>query len=140
MTAEPAEPRADEHRDDASGAVRPRRTVAAMVAAAVGAGLLGVVVGAVGTTAHAQWVPWGLIIALVATVAGGVWMRTWHAGTSVVGYAVGWVLITQVLALQGPGGDVLITNGVVGWVWLGIGPIAALAAMLAPRRWFVLPD
>ncbi len=42
---------------------------------------------------------------------------------------------TAVLAVQGPGGDVLIAADTIGYIWYG-GAVVAAVALILPRSWF----
>ncbi|HEY8720162.1 DUF6113 family protein [Pengzhenrongella sp.] len=102
-----------------------------------GATLVGVIVGAAGTTMHRAIVPWGIAVCLAFVVAAGVLVRAWIGTIGLVAYAVGWVAIVQAFSLTGPGGDVLIPAGqAIGYVWLVGGMLAIALAAFAPRRWF----
>jgi len=107
-----------------------------LVGGVVGSIVLGALVATFGTLVHRQWAPWMLVAALVATLAGGMWMRSWRGSVASAGYLVGWGVVSQVLAGGGPGGNVLIGAQPVGYVWLYGGIVAALAPLVLPRRWF----
>jgi len=109
-----------------------------MVLRALGALLLGVLVGAVGTVMHRSVRPWGLVVCLLLVLAASVTVRAWGGWAASVGLLVGLFGSVQVLSGFGPGGDVLVPGGdaVLGWTW-ALGALAvALAVALAPRRWF----
>ena len=104
---------------------------------AVGALVLGTVVGAVGTVVHRAYQPWGMVGALVLVLSAAVTARAWSGWVTWVAFLGGLFLAVQVLAQQGPGGDVLVPAGTLGWVW-AIGSLAVAAAVgLLPRRLFV---
>ncbi|MCB7136525.1 DUF6113 family protein [Cellulosimicrobium marinum] len=113
-----------------------------LVARAVTCGLVGSVVGLVGTVAHRAPVVdlrvlhLGLVLALLAVLAGGVLARAWSGLAGLVGYGVGWVAVVQLLALEGPGGDVLVPSQVVGYVWIYGGMLVVAVAAFLPRSWF----
>ncbi|BDZ40947.1 hypothetical protein GCM10025865_02460 [Paraoerskovia sediminicola] len=106
--------------------------------------LLGVVAGAVGTVAHrmtlADVIPIGVVLALALTGTTAVLTRAWAGGGGLLATAVGWVVIVQLMALEGPGGDVIIAGGAaggaVGYVWSYGGLVVLGIAAFAPRRWF----
>lgn len=108
-----------------------------MVLRALGALLLGAVVGAVGTVMHRSTRPWGVVVCLLLVLAAAVVVRAWGGWVASVGLLVGLFATVQVLSGRGPGGDVLVpADGAIGWVW-AVGSLGvALAAALAPRAWF----
>jgi len=113
-----------------------RLSPGAMVGAILGGLVLGLLVGTFGTLAHRQWAPWMLVAALVATLSGAVWMRSWHGVPAAVPYAVGWGVATQLLAGTGPGGNALVPAETIGYVWVYGGILAALVVLVMPSRWF----
>ncbi len=109
-----------------------------MVLRALGALLLGVLVGTVGTVMHRSVRPWGVVVCLLLVLAAAVTVRAWGGWVASVGLLVGLFGSVQVLSGFGPGGDVLVPGGdaALGWTW-ALGALAvALAVSLAPRRWF----
>ncbi|GEL45736.1 hypothetical protein KQI48_18585 [Cellulomonas hominis] len=108
-----------------------------LVLRALGALLLGVVVGSVGTVLHRSTPPWGVVVCLLLVLAASVAVRASGGWVASVALLVGLFLSVQVLSGRGPGGDVLVpAGGAIGWVW-AIGSLAvAVAVALAPRAWF----
>jgi len=103
--------------------------------------VLGVIVGVVGTVAHrAQLLgldlPLGLVLALLAVLAAGVLSRAWGGLAGLLGYGIGWVAVVQLLAIEGPGGDVLVPGQAVGYVWIYGGLVVVAVAAFLPRTWF----
>lgn len=103
--------------------------------------VLGLVVGAVGTVMHRVVVtdhllPVGIVVALLAVLAGGVLARAWTGWAGVAGYAIGWVVAVQVLASEGPGGDLLVPNQTVGLVWVYGGMAVVGIVAFLPWSWF----
>lgn len=103
--------------------------------------VLGLVVGAVGTVMHRVVVtdhllPVGIVVALLAVLAGGTLARAWAGYAGLVGYALGWVVAVQVLASDGPGGDLLVPNQTVGLVWVYGGMAVVAVAAFLPWSWF----
>ncbi|WP_298459476.1 hypothetical protein [uncultured Cellulomonas sp.] len=98
---------------------------------------LGVVVGVGGTVLHRAVPPWGMAVCLALVLSATVVTRAWAGLLPVVGYAVGWLAVVQVLSLSGPGGDVLVPAGdALGYVW-GIGGMVAIGiGCFLPGRWF----
>lgn len=98
-------------------------------------GLLGVLLGVIGTAVHRWEQPWGLVLALASVLSGAVLVRAWTGWVGPLALAMGLVTTVGVLALEGPGGDVLVAAQPVGYVWYA-GALVAAGAALAPRRWF----
>ncbi len=104
---------------------------------ALGALLLGLLIGAVGTVMHRSTRPWGLVVALLLVLAASVAVRAWSGWTAVVGLVVGLFVAIQVLSSTGPGGDVLVpASDALGWVWVGGALLLAALVAVAPRSWF----
>ncbi|MGO1315456.1 MAG: DUF6113 family protein [Cellulomonadaceae bacterium] len=101
--------------------------------------LLGAVVGVVGTFTHRSVEPLGLVLAFAAVLSAAVWMRAWAGLGGVLALGLGWVAAVQVLALAGPGGDVLVPAQPLGYLWVYGGLVFVVAAAFAPRRWFEHP-
>lgn len=97
--------------------------------------VLGGFIGVVGTGVHRMTRPWGLVLALVLVVLGGVVARAWVGALGVLAVGLGVATATAILAVQGPGGDVLIAADAVGYVWYG-GAVAVAIALVLPRSWF----
>ncbi|PFG33757.1 DUF6113 family protein [Sanguibacter antarcticus] len=115
---------------------RPRFS-AVTVLAYIGALATGALVGLLGSVAHRQWMPWILVVALVAVGVAGILVRAWLGGAGIAAYGVGWLVVVQVLALVGPGGDILLPAQTSTYVWM-IGGIAMIGlAAVAPRKWFL---
>lgn len=109
----------------------------ASVLRALGAVLLGVVVGAVGTVLHRSTQPWGVVVCLLLVLAASVAARAWAGWTASLGLLVGLYLSIQVLSSGGPGDDVLMPAGSsLGWVWAIGALLMALGVAIAPRSWF----
>lgn len=96
---------------------------------------VGVVLGLVGTAAHRWLVPWGLVLALACVLSAAVLARAWTGWVGMLVLALFLASTVGVLALTGPGGDVLVAAQPVGYVWYGGAAVVALAG-LAPARWF----
>jgi hypothetical protein len=103
----------------------------------VGAVLIGMVVGTLGTVMFQAVSPLGLILALAASLAAGLTARAWAGYGTLAAYAIGWVVAVQVLSAKGPGGDVIVPGGhATSYVWVYGGFVLAIAATAAPRSWF----
>ena len=112
------------------------RLSAALVLSYLCALVTGVLVGLLGTIAHRQWMPWILLVALLSVAVGGVLVRAWIGGPGLVAYGVGWLAVVQVLALVGPGGDIVLPGQISTYAWM-IGGVAMIGlAAGAPRKWF----
>jgi hypothetical protein len=99
--------------------------------------LLGVVVGALGTVAHASVPPWGVVVALALTVAASTMVRAWAGRAAVVGFVLGLAAAVLLLAGTSPSGDVLVARSdPLGWVWMAGSVALAAAVLLAPRAMF----
>jgi hypothetical protein len=115
----------------------PQPSTLGRVLRIVGAGLLGVVVGVLGTVMFQAAAPLGLIIALAASLAGGLTARAWVGYGALAAYAIGWVVAVQVLSAKGPGGDVIVpAHHAASYVWVYGGFVLAILATFAPRSWF----
>jgi hypothetical protein len=100
---------------------------------------LGAVVGVLGTVAHrTQWndLPVGIVLALAITLSTAVLCRAWAGMGPLLAAGAGWVVAVQVLAVAGPGGDVLVPAQPVGLVWTYGGLAMFLVAAFLPRSWF----
>ncbi|HLR55196.1 MAG TPA: DUF6113 family protein [Actinomycetales bacterium] len=98
--------------------------------------LLGILVGALGTTLHRSAPPWGLILAIVATAALSVAARSLMSWAGLISAVVGWAIAVQWLALEGPAGDVLIAGDGLGYGWLLGGILALFVGLLLPATFF----
>lgn len=107
---------------------------AALVARIAGAGVLGAVVGLVGTTIHRARPPWGLVLALLLVVAVAVLARAWVGWSGVLSAGLGIVTVVGLLGARGPGGDVLVAADWLGYAWYA-GAVLVLLAGAVPRRW-----
>ena len=96
------------------------------VLAAVGAFVLGLVVGLSSVALHHYW--WGLLLAIAATstaafaLPAGWWAR--------MPFAVGWVAMVGYLALPSDEGDYAISSDVQGYVLLGFAVALLVASMV----------
>lgn len=100
---------------------------------------LGAAVGVLGTVAHrTQWhdLPLGIVLALAITLSTAVLCRAWAGLGPLLAAGAGWVVAVQVLAVAGPGGDVLVPAQAVGLVWTYGGLVMFLVAAFLPRSWF----
>lgn len=97
--------------------------------------VLGVLVGLVGTAVHRGEPPWGMALALLLVVCAGILARAWVGWPGMLLLGLTIATTVGILAVRGPGGDVLIPAEPVGYVWYASGLAVALAA-LAPRSWF----
>lgn len=124
-----------------SAGVRPRPVAAA--GRLLMALLLGGTVGLLGTVAHrSEWadLPVGLVLALVLTASAAVLCRAWTGVGALLACGAGWLVVVQVLAAAGPGGDVLVPADVRGYLWTYGGLLPFVIVAFLPRRWFEDPD
>lgn len=80
--------------------------------------LSGVIVGFAGSFTHRANPPWGLVIALVAVLAGAVMNRTTGSAKTVFTYAVGLVGSVLLITTVRSGGDVIVVEDALGLGWL----------------------
>lgn len=99
--------------------------------------VLGLVVGAVGTTMHRSVQPWGLVLCLLLVACAGFLARSWGGGVALAGLAGGMFLSVTTLSRSGPGGDVLVpAQQGIGWAWV-VGAVGVLLLVaVAPRAMF----
>lgn len=102
----------------------------------LGALLLGLVIGLIGTFTHRSVEPWGLVLAFATLLAGSLFTRAWADNSGVMVLGVGWLIAAQALALTGPGGDVVVPAELVGYLWIYGGIVFVVLAAFAPRSWF----
>ena len=103
----------------------------------LGALVLGLAVGAVGTVMHRSTRPWGVVVCLLLVLAASVAVRAASGWIASLGLLIGLFASVQVLSGHGPGGDVLVpADGAIGWVWAVGSLVVALAVALAPKAWF----
>ncbi|WP_353815662.1 hypothetical protein [Agromyces sp. SYSU T00266] len=121
-----------------------RRSLGSRIVPLAIAFAVGVVYGTVATIGHRHAleiagvaIPWGLVAGLVGVAALLVGIRLVAGGrAAATAAAVGVVGTVAVLALPGPGGSVLVADGVVGMVW-AIGPAIVSVLVVA---WPSLPS
>ncbi|RYC13346.1 hypothetical protein [Nocardioides zhouii] len=99
-----------------------------VVAAAVGAAVVGAVSAVAGTLLHQQW--WGLALGLVAGLVTLAWLPP---GVVRLAFAVGWCLTVLRGALERPAGGFLIGSDSAGWSFV-VGSFVLLVAALATVR------
>ncbi len=100
---------------------------------------LGAVAGVLGTVSHrTAWhdVPTGLMVAMALTASTAVVCRAWAGTAALLACGGGWLLAVQVLAVSGPGGDVLVPAQPVGLWWTYGGLVLFVVAAFLPRSWF----
>lgn len=96
---------------------------------------MGAVVGLVGTGIHRSAQPFGLGLALLTVLVAAVLARAWAGWLGMISLGLGLVTLVGLLALRGPGGDVLIAAEPIGYAWYGGALVIALAG-LVPAGWF----
>jgi hypothetical protein len=100
---------------------------------------LGLAAGVLGTVSHRttwQDLPVGLVLAMALTASAAVVCRAWSGLGALLVCGAGWLVAVQVLAVSGPGGDVLVPAQPVGlwWTYGGLAVFAVVAFL--PRSWF----
>ncbi|WP_454084626.1 PIG-L family deacetylase [Georgenia sp. Marseille-Q6866] len=101
--------------------------------------LAGLVMGALGTVVHRftlEGFPVGIVLGLAGVLAAAVAARAIAGGGGLLLAALAVVGVTQAMAFLRPGGDVLVTDEAIGYVWLFGAPVACVLAALLPARWF----
>ena len=109
---------------------RPRGTSAWQI---VGSLVLGVAVGLVGTGVHRANEPWGLVLGYLTVVSAAVLARAWGRRLALAGFALGLLVIVLAMAFWRPGGDVLVTDELIGWAWVTAPLLVAVVAGLPAR-------
>ncbi|GAA2028237.1 hypothetical protein GCM10009819_09810 [Agromyces tropicus] len=115
-----------------------RPSIGARIGTLVIAFLVGALYGTIATIGHRQaWqvgdvsIPWGLVVGLVGVAALLIGIRTVAGGRAAsVAAAVGVVAMVGLLSLPGPGGSVLVVDGVVGTIW-AVGPVLIAVLVVA---------
>jgi hypothetical protein len=101
--------------------------------------VLGGAIGLIGTVAHrTQWhdLPLGLVAALLLTTSTAVMCRAWSGISTLLAAGAGWLVTVQLLAANGPGGDVLVPADATGYVWTYGGLVLFAVAAFLPAAWF----
>ncbi|MDR1633611.1 MAG: hypothetical protein LBS27_01530 [Bifidobacteriaceae bacterium] len=83
--------------------------------------------------------PLGLILAVIGVFGCALAARALAGWAGVFGAAVGAFAVSQVSALSGPGGDLLIQGDWLGFAWAAAAPLVVMAVAFLPRRWFSRP-
>lgn len=109
----------------------PGRVVAAALTL-----VLGVVVGLVGTVAHRGAPPWGLVVAVAATLSAAVLARSLGGGLALGTYAAGLLGVTQLANGLRPAGDILVAGDALGYAWLALPLLSCAVVAFLPNRWF----
>lgn len=107
------------------------RTVLASVVILVS----GMVVALVGGVAHRSEPWWGLVGSIALVVSAGLFVRAWRQWLALAIFAGAWVGVTTMLALEGPGGSILIVDDALGQAWLWGGSVALIVVAVAPPSW-----
>jgi N-acetyl-1-D-myo-inositol-2-amino-2-deoxy-alpha-D-glucopyranoside deacetylase len=85
-----------------------------------------------------EWQGWpaGMALALLSVLVAATAARAFAGSGGVILATLSVVFVTQAMTFVRPGGDILVTNEALSYVWLLGAPILAVAAVLLPRRWF----
>lgn len=95
--------------------------------------LAGLVTAVVGAAAHRSVPPLGAALCILLMIAATLFARSWKEWWGISVFAGLWVLATGVLALEGPGGSVLLATDALGYTWLIGGSVAIVAVCMVPR-------
>lgn len=98
--------------------------------------VLGAIIGLIGSFMFRSVAPLGLILACATLLSAALLARSWAHTAGVISLGLGWIAMVQILALEGPGGDIVITAQPIGYIWGFGGVVFILVALLAPRAWF----
>jgi hypothetical protein len=121
-----------------------RRPLGARIGTMVIAFLVGVLYGTIATIGHRHAlqvgdvsIPWGIVAGLVGVGALLVGIRMVAGGrAAAIAAAAGVVGTVALLSLSGPGGSVLVADGIAGMVW-AVGPAIVSVLVVA---WPSLPS
>lgn len=102
----------------------------------ISAGLFGVLVALLGTAVHRAYDPFGVVLAIVAVFISATMVRAWLGLVGVGIFGGLFLVLMQILAMEGPGGDILMPADYLTYVWLAGGILAVGAACFTPRKWF----
>ncbi|WP_062288112.1 hypothetical protein [Demequina phytophila] len=96
--------------------------------------LIGVIVALVGAGSHRAfgWISVAACLLLVGTAS--VFSRAWRGFLGLTVFATAWLVLTVVLAQEGPGGSLLIPNDARSLAWVYGGAVVIGVAALVPRR------
>lgn len=102
----------------------------------VAMGLLGVVVGVVGTGGHRYEPYWGSVCVLVLVVSAAVFARAYRAWAGLMAFALTWLAVVLFLySANGPGDSIVILSDGLGKVWLYGGAVAAASPAMIPEKY-----
>jgi hypothetical protein len=97
-----------------------------------GAFLLGLVVGVAATAVHrstALDLPTGLLLAVVASLAGAWLLRTGAVPRSAAAYCLGWVLVVGLAIAGRPEGDYAVAGDLAGYALMGTGMVLVVVGV-----------
>ncbi len=97
--------------------------------------LMGAVVAAVGAGAHRALPYVGVVLSILAVLAGMVFARAWLEWVGVIAFAVPWAALTTLFSQRGPGNSLLISADALGYLWLFGGAAMIIAVSIVPARW-----
>lgn len=99
--------------------------------------LLGIGLGTLGTLVHRariEGVPYGIVLAFLLVVVGAVLARAVSRWTGLVGYAIGLVIIVQLLAMATTSSAGVLVGDSYGNAWLVVSVLAVGVAAFVPER------
>ncbi|BDZ55932.1 DUF6113 family protein [Agromyces marinus] len=116
------------------------RSVGARIGTLAVAFLVGALYGTIGTIGHRHsWrigeveIPWGLVAALVGVAALLIGIRTVAGGRGAsIAAAAGVIASVGLLTLPGPGGSILVVDGLVGTIWAVAPALIAVVVVAFP--------
>ena len=94
----------------------------------------GIVSATVGAVAYRSVPPVGLIGCVVMVLFAAAFARAWLGWAGLGVYALTWLMVTSVWALEGSGGSVLIVQDGWGIGWLVGAAVAIVAVSVVPSR------
>ncbi|MDR1188115.1 MAG: hypothetical protein LBK95_11785 [Bifidobacteriaceae bacterium] len=83
-----------------------------------------------------DFLPLGMILALLGVVGWAVTSRALAGWAGLFGAAAGAFVASQASALPGPGGDLFVQGDVIGFAWAIAAPLVTLIAAFLPHKWF----
>lgn len=95
----------------------------------------GVIVGFVGTFSHRTNPPWGLVVGLLAVLAGAVFNRSIGSMKTTLTYGLAALASVALILIFQRGGDVIVAEDAVGLAWIiGVNVIVGLYLLVQLRR------
>ncbi|WP_169925934.1 PIG-L family deacetylase [Serinibacter salmoneus] len=141
VTATPAAGTRSTAQADAAGTAHPATPglLARVAQPLLGLGwfLLGTGLGTIGTLVHrarVEGIPYGIVLAFALVLSGALLARAVSRWTGLVGFALGLVVIVQVLALATTSSAGVLIGDTYGNAWLVVSVLAVGVAAFVPER------